>query len=379
MSAMNRLTGLTLVLAALGSAACGDLSEWTEDTSVLLRPDGDLLVADAEIDIVEEVDGDAMTAGAEVAFDGTVGGSYLGIGGVQEVRGRVDGSVRAAAGAVRIGASVGRNVTAAGRRVELGREATVEHNAYLAGERVVIEGAVERHLYVGAAEVVLDGIVGGDVRIEAAEVHLGPNARVQGDLRYRVEGTRFTMDPVALVEGETVALEPREDSDGDIPFRILRLLAFVFAGAVLVALMPGTTERATGEAGSRPAAAIGLGFLWLLVVPIALLAIAATVVGLPLAAIGFATYGVSVYLAPIVAAFWLGSELLSALGASEPQGPVTRFLVGGPLLAIAVLLPGIGFLVRLFAVTLGLGAFWLLVSDEWRKRGRRRSEAPTTA
>jgi hypothetical protein len=377
MSAMKRILRLSSFAAVLGCAACVDVAEWAEETNVLLRPDGDLLVADAEVDLAEDVDGDAMTAGAEVLFDGTVGGSYLGIGGVQAVRGRVEGSVRAAASAVRIGAAVGRNVTAAGREVELGRGATVEHNAYLAGGRVVVEGVVERHLYVGAAEVVLDGIVGGDVRIEAAELRLGPNARVQGDLRYRVEGARFTMDPVALVEGETVALTPREDSGGDIPFRIVRLLAFVFAGAVLVALLPGTTARATGEADRRPGAAIGLGLLWLLVVPIALVAISVTIVGLPLAAVGFAAYFVSLYLAPIVAAFWLGSELLPALGASEPQGPVTKFLVGGPLLAIAVLLPGIGFLVRLLAVALGLGAIWMLVSSEWRKRGA--GSEPTTA
>jgi hypothetical protein len=378
MTVMKAPSGLILVTAWIGMSGCTVFSEWAEESTVLLRPDGDVVVADAQVDLAEDAEGDVMTVGAEVAYAGTVGGSYLGAGGVQEVGGRIGGSVRIAAAAARVMASVGRNVTAVGREIELDRESNVAHNAYLAGERVVVEGTIERNLYVAAAEVVLDGIVGGDVRVEAGELRLGPDARIHGDLRYRVEGTRFSMDPVAMVQGETEALTPREERNGDIPFRILRLLGFVFAGAVLVALLPTTTERASDQAASRPAAAMGLGLLGAVLVPAVLSVVAATVVGLPLALIGFGLYAVSLYLAPAVAALWLGSELLPLFGARD-QGPVTRFLVGGPLVAIMLLLPGIGLLARLLAVTLGLGTVWLLISEEWGRRGEPRAPAATTS
>ena len=346
--------GAAVFLAAL--AACGPLDG--PDGRVLLHPEGDVLAAGEDVRVADSVPGDAMVAGGSVVFDGVVGGSYVGAGGEQEIRGRVDGSVRAAGGTVLVSGEVGRNVTIAGGTLEVEPEARIARNAYLAGGTVRMEGAVDGDLYVGAGEVVLDGRVGGDVRVEAERLTIGPNARLEGDLRYRLGDGVADIDPGARIVGQVEALASRGD-DGrgtGVAFALLRLLAFLVTGAVLVALFPATVSTLGSRMGRRVGASLGFGALAALAVPLAVLIAAVTLVGLPLAAITALLFAVTLYLAPVVPAVWIGSALLA--GQEHPARPeaLKRFLVGGPIVAVAMLLPWLGLLARLLVGALGLGA-----------------------
>lgn len=358
---MRNHTGWSAAALALTTlmltAGCGVPGEML-DERVLLRPNGDVLAAGDEVRIQDSVPGDAMAAGGTILFDGVVGGSYVGAAGEQDVRGRIDGSVRAAGGTVRIGAEVGRNVTVAGGTLELEPMSRVGGNAYLAGGSVLLDGAVDGALYVGAGEVVLDGVVGGDVRVEAERLTLGPNARLGGDLRFRTEGGVADIDAAAQVAGATEALAPREDTGpgAGLIFAVLRILAFLVTGTVLVALFPGALRELESRLGERVGASLGFGALAVLAVPLAVVLVAVTLVGLPVAAIAAVLFGVLLYLAPVVPAVWLGDALLGDHEPSVRSEALKRFLVGGPIVAIAMLVPFAGFLVRLVVVALGVGA-----------------------
>ena len=199
-----------------------------------------------------------MIFGETTTFDGEAGGSAVAAGRDVEIRGRVDGSVRAAGATVSVHAVVGRNVTAAGGRVHLDRETVVAGNAFLAGGEVVMDGTVEGDLYLGAGSVLVNGVVGGDVRVEANTLRLGPDARIGGELRYRLdESGAFVPDASAEVTGSTRALTRREAEGPHFGVMVGRVLAFLLAGAVLVALMPGTLAALADPIGRRPGAAIG--------------------------------------------------------------------------------------------------------------------------
>lgn len=353
-----------LILGALALAACGRVGQGLDERSLLLHPNGDVLSAGSDVQLSDSVPGDAMMAGGSVVFDGFTGGSYLGGGGSQEVGGHIEGSARVAGGSVEFSASVGRNVTLAGGSVEVERAAQIDRNAYLAGGSVQVEGTVEGDMYVGGREVVLNGAVGGDVRVEAERLTVGPDARLSGDLRYRTADGTADIDPAAQIAGSSQALAPREEPGpaGAIVRRLLRLLAFLLTGTVLVALLPDTIQALSVKIAARPGAALGAGLLGLLLVPIGAVVAAVTVLGLPIAAITGALFAIALYLTPVVPAAWLGSALLGA-GAESPSidraGEVKRFLLGGLILGVAMLLPWLGWLARLVAVALGLGALAL--------------------
>lgn len=358
MQESNRVPGVEAVwlVALFAVAACGPADML--DDRVLMRPNGDVLAAGEDVSIQDSVPGDAMAAGGAVVFDGVIGGSYVGGGGRQDVRGRIDGSLRAVGGTVRVSGEVGRNVTAVGGTLALEPTSRVGGNAYLAGGTVLLDGTIEGTLYAGAGEVVLDGLVGGDVHVEAERLTLGPNARVGGDLRYRTAGGSAGVNAQARVAGEIEALAPREDDGpgGSIVLAVLRILAFLVTGTALVALFPASLQDLSGSLSGRTGASLGWGALSVLLAPLVVLLAAITLVGLPLAAIAALLFGVVLYLAPVVPSLWLGHVLLGDRGLSTREKPLRRFLVGGSILAVTMLLPFVGFLVRLVVVTLGVGA-----------------------
>lgn len=369
--AAKRLAGLLVIVTLGGALACTeDPSGWPDGSS--WRPHGDVVAVGDRVAISDSVPGDVMLAGQDLEFDGFSAGSYLGVSGSQSVAGRVLGSVRALGGSVRVGASVGRNVTLAGGSVVVGDEAEIEGNAYLAGGSVRLEGAVSGDVRVAAGEVVLDGEVGGDVRVESGSLRVGPRARIDGEVRFRLdEEAAPAVSAEAVVGGGLVALEPRADGGNSSGFFAFRLLAFVLLAAVVAAIVPGTLIAATQEMRDRPAAALGLGLLWVILVPVAVIVSAVTVIGIPLAVIVTTLYGLSLYLAPVIPALWVGDEIFRAREPSDRRSALLLVMTGGAVLAFAILLPWIGPLARVLATCAGLGAVVLVI-----ERRRSSPQAP---
>lgn len=361
-------------LAAVAVAGCGGVGPTAEmpEERVLLRWGGDVLAAGRAVDVPDSIAGDVMAAGGELRFSGTVDGTYLGAGGEQAIDGRIGESVRAAGGVIRIRGEVGRNVTVAGGQLYLEPGATVGRNAYLAGGQVEVRGAVDGSLRIAGGEILLDGPVGGDVEVEAERLRLGPGARIGGDFSYQVTEGPAAIDPDARIEGAVVErpADTEEERRGRTLFRVLRVLAFVLTGAVVVALFPGTATEAAAAARERSAVALGVGLLTLILVPLAVVASAVTLLGVPLAIVVALLYGISLYLAPVPASLWLGGLLLERT--PEPGGVrtarATEFAAGGGILAILGFVPVVGFLVKAAVVLLGLGAAVLVVQDARRAR-----------
>jgi hypothetical protein len=353
------LSGLVLLGAAL-AGACAP-ADPNVNPEVHLRPNGDVVSAARVSDVREAVPGDVMVFGETATFDGEAGGSAIAAGRDVQIRGHVDGSVRSVGGTVGIHATVARNVTAAGARVLLDQEATVAGNAYLAGGEVRVDGAVDGSLYVGAKSVVVDGVVGGDLRVEAHTLRLGPEARIDGELRYRIdEAGAFVTDASARIAGDIEALPRREQDGPGFGFLVGRVLAFLLAGTVLAALAPGTFATLVDSIEHRPGASVGYGFLTLVLAPIGVVVLAATMIGVPLAVTAVLLMGMAWYFAPVVPAVWLGGEMLG-IDPGETGSTLKAFLVGGTVIALAGVSPWIGFPAHLIATAFGLGAIALAV------------------
>lgn len=374
-----RLARITLTAAFVALVAalsgCG-AGEEGENRAFLLRPNGDLLAGGDAVSISDSVPGDVMAGAGEVRFDGVTGGSLLAAGGEVFTLGRVDGSLRAAGGAVRVGSSVRRNVTAVGGAVEIRPEAVVERNAYLGAGAIQIAGTVHGDVYAGGEAVTVTGHVGGDLRVEAEELTVGPDARIDGELRYRLAEDGI----VSIASGAVVAqgvheLEPREEGD-DLMVPMLRLLAFLAFGIVVVATFPATSVRMVLPMQDRPAGAFGAGILCGVLTPIVVLVTAITLLGIPLALAGAALFGIVLYAAPILPSLWLGSAILQGRDLSVREGAVFAFMAGGFTIGLLCLLPGIGWVVRVLATALGIGAMVLFVRASRVSKSTPGSSAP---
>ncbi|MDZ7780777.1 MAG: polymer-forming cytoskeletal protein [Gemmatimonadota bacterium] len=346
---------VALVVAA---AACGPGSPTSEEAR--FRSGGDLIAAGARVELSDSVTGDVMGAGRIVRFTGTADGSFLGIGSTQRLEGTVRGSFRAVGGAVRVNGRSDRNTTLLGADVRLEEGADVGLNAYLVGGRIRQQGTVRGHLRVAGTDVVLDGPVAGNVDVIARSFTLGPSARIEGDLTYRAREGQTALDPAATVAGDVSAVTvPGPSLAFTLLFGGARAAAFLLVGALALLVVPalgGTAARLN----ERPLAALGLGLLWLIAIPVFAGAAFVTVVGIPLAVITATLYVVALYLAPVVPSRWLGSALLDSPG-SSPTPPVRAFLVGGVPVAVLLLLPWVGAPARILATAVGFGAVVLAI------------------
>lgn len=152
----------------------------------------------------------------------------------------------------------------------------------------------------------------------------------------------------------------RLEDAGDAVARSALLFAF---GAVLLALAGGRVLRLEGEVSSRPLHALALGAAGLFVGVLALVAIAVTIIGIPLALSAGVLGAIGVYAGMCAALTALGRAALDARARlrDKPlelrsQSAYRHLAVGCALYLLASSLPRVGWLVTLAVVLIGFGA-----------------------
>jgi hypothetical protein len=132
-------------------------------------------------------------------------------------------------------------------------------------------------------------------------------------------------------------------------------------GAVLLVVVPGFTGSVT-ELGTRRAARSGLfGLLTLVAVPVVLVALLLTIIGIPLSIVGAVAFAVLLWVTFVYGAIVAGTWLLSLADVENRWGAL---LVGLFALAVVGFVPVLGGLAQLAAVVLGTGAFVLALRGE---------------
>ena len=334
-------------------AACGDGQR--QGDAMIVRRGGDLVGTGGTVRISDSVPGDVMLAGGELGFTGTAGGDYLGAGGDQAIAGAITGSARVAGGNVVISSQIGRNVTLAGGNVVIEQGGSIGGNAYLAGGNVVVDGTVTGLLRATGGTVRINGAV-GDVNLSAGSLFVGPRARIDGDLRYRVPADRVEIDSAATITGQMIAIPVREGMRFWTMLRLLWAAGFLLAGVVLIALLPSAARAASDGLRERPGVAVGLGVIWICLLPIAIGIVGATIIGIPLALMLFGAYLIVLYLAGIVLALALGRMVLRNTDGSGRGRLIAAFLLGGIMLILLSMIPVVGGFLILVALLLGAGA-----------------------
>lgn len=300
---------------------------------------GTIVVEEGET--VSEVNG----VGGAVVVHGTVTGDVSGAAGNVLITGTVDGDVNVAAGNLRISGDVGGDVSVGAGSVSLEEGATVG-------------GSFD----VGAGEVRIDGSIGGDARVGAETIRLGERASIAGSLTYdgRLEGNR---DAVAGDITRDRTLGPTTaDGFQPVPSWIFSIYAFVanlLLGIVLLALFPRFSADVAERIRTDPARTGLVGFGLLIAIPLLLVALFVTIIGIPLALLGLFAFGFLAWVSIVYGLFALGMWLLTVAGYGRTDRPNARWigLVLGLLLgALLSAVPIVGGLLNFVIFLLGLGA-----------------------
>jgi len=328
--------------------ADGRLADQTIGADVVVGPDE--TVSDLEV-----VSGDVLVRG-------TVEGDVEAAAGSVRITGEVTDDVDAAAGSVTVEGRVGGTVEAAADSVEVGPDGVVEGDVDAAAGTVTVAGAVDGDV-TGSDTVRLDegATVGGDVaygetldRAEGAAVA----GTVTHDESLQMDGLQWGITLDDLDDLDDLAILPS-------PFvSLVTGLAALAVGALLLVVFPDFSGEMVETVTDQPGRSAAAGLATMIAVPVVLLAVAMTIVGLPLAFAGGAVFALAAWLALVYGEFLVGSRVLDAAGRDDRWAALVVGVVGVELLAQV---PLFGDLLTFAVVLLGLGTGALTIAA--RRRG----------
>jgi hypothetical protein len=379
------------------------------------------IVYSGGIPVGSVVDQDVILSGSEIVIDGTVNGDVLAMGQLVTVNGTINGSLYSAAEILTISGKVSGSVYSAGGTLRLKPEAKLDRSAFFAGGLLDFQSgsSVSRDLYSLALGAQFNGTITRDTR-----AIIGPSELFKGFLN--VTGIQMpvitlpipapapaatpaasilsaSMLPVSI---PSLAFEPVNNF---YPLSISKDLAtfdwtawiksvlktmaeLLLVGALLAWLASGVLAKIKNQGTRHPWQSLFYG-LCAMVVVFSGLVLALTMVimlgsffnWVSLTTIAWITwvggsaivitaaslyFFVLVIVSKLVAAYLVGSWLMSKLAPHTNAFPLWSILIGIVLYSLLISIPSLGGLIALFATLFGMGACWLWL------RGRINTFAP---
>lgn len=332
--------------------------------------DRNVYTASGEVRTSRAVAGDLFAAGGRIIVEHPVGSDAALAAGTIEVRAPVADDLRVMGGSITVDSKVGGDLVAAGADVALRPGAAVVGTADLSAANIVVEGRVDGALRARAQRIRVDGEIRGAATLEGEQIELGPRAKILGPLAYtstagltRAEGaivsgpiTREAGPPGRAARPGPNGEEPGLQSGG-LVLMYVALLAFA---AAFTLLMPKFTDGAASQLRRAPWAALGIGIVSLVALPVACALLFVTLLGIPVALMLMALYPVL-----LLAGFVVGAVALSRLAVSAAGKPAAQAKGGSRLgmLALALLVlvllglvPVAGAMLLCLLALAGLGA-----------------------
>ena len=373
-------TAATLAFASMAPDDAMALETRTKGALITIEAgeviDDTVIAAGETIRVDGTVNGDLFAFSRRVVVNGDVSGNLVAFAESITVRGEVGGMLLGGSSSLEIdSASVGGDLWGASNSLLVSSDTNVSGNTIGFAETIVFSGSTGRDLATFSEVVDISGQVGEDVEAFSGSLNLLGNARIGGDVRFRGEEEDLQRSDTAMVEGiiefPKLSREFRPRSrylHGDYYIhRMVRLAAAFLAGLLLMWLVPAArdVELDGGVGGLKTA---GIGLVSLVSLPIISVLFAMTLVGLPIAVIGFFLWITLIYFAKIVVAFMVGRMILSSRERAE-NFALTLF-VGLVAVILVVSLPGLGFFVNVLLTIIGFGMLISLLLNYSANLGR---------
>ena len=360
---------LGLLLAGLLSVpAPGSALSLRDDDQIRIVPGEtveDTLIAATETVHVEGViDGDLLVLAERLVIRGEIRGNVYGLVQVLELHGRVTGSIHVGAARIVIAGGVGGSLWSASDSLELESGGRVERDLNAASSGMVIHGEVGRDLFAAGEYLEIRGRVERDTNAYFERVSLFDGAVIGGDLDLQLpEGQKAAIDPGASIAGELrekfVELNRLREKGSrflTIAFyvRAVILLASMFlVGMALHALIPWIFDNHLETAGEF-FRTLGYGFLALIGAPVVLFLISLTIVGIPIAIIGFGVFLTIIFVSGIVVSALIGCAVVRS-AAHSTSGFGLALLLGLCVTLFSGMIPFVGHLVHVLILLTGVG------------------------
>ncbi|MFA5003856.1 MAG: polymer-forming cytoskeletal protein [Candidatus Saccharimonadales bacterium] len=355
------LMGLLLALPFLASAALVHAQSFRTGTNVTVAQsetlNRTLFVSGRTLDIAGTVNGDVFCAGQNITVSGTVNGDLICAGQSLSVSGTVNGDVRLAGQDVIISGQVTGNASVGGQTLTLDSRGKIAGDLSTAAQTATLNGTVGRDVAFATGSVAVNNTVGRDINAQVGTLTLGAGARVAGNVHYTSENS-LTRSQGAVVGGTISHSTPKAKPARagavfglSLVMALYMFVSFLLIALTLVLIVPRAFHAAAESARGNLLKTFFVGFVASIIVPVLLVALLFTVVGIPLAFFAGLAWLVIVLLSGPFAAYLLGRLLLR----HNSSNAIWTMLLGGVVLLLLYLVPFLGVITSMLALWFGLG------------------------
>jgi hypothetical protein len=343
--------------------------------------DDSLVVFADSVDVRGVVTGDLITFARRINVPGAVYGNIVTFGQNVEITGKVDGDIIGFAQTVRANGDVGKNLWAFAQNISVDSDGSLGQNATIFGANVDVNGEIGRDLSAFAGFLDVGGNIGRDLNLRGEKLTVRDSSIIGRNLNALVKSEdNVQILPGATIQGATnVELQSEEVRPNKyltIGFyfkQVLRIAGAFLMGLLLFWLIPGIKDTPLSN-GRGLLTSGGIGFLALVAPPVAVIILAITVLGLPIAFTTLLFYLLALYLSKIVVGRYIGKVLLGS-DKDTMAATALELLLGIFIVIVAVNLPFIGGILNILLIIIGLGALLISAYHTYRKTHERVSES----
>jgi cytoskeletal protein CcmA (bactofilin family) len=293
-----------------------------------------------------------------------------------QVYGRVRGDVFACGNSVKIRGAVKGDILAMGKEVNI--IAAEADDIRACGRSVFIRGKIFNDILVFGRHVNIGGNIFGCVYTVARNLVISPYALIRGDLEYSARSAyipasariRHIVQKQIQCETEVCRTDTVQAlSVLSLCWLIFHFLILFIAAGLIIKLAPNQVKMITRNILTQPWRDLVVGLLVLVLMPVTLVVLALTVIGLPFAVILAFIYMLILYFNKIFIAIALGEWLMTKINSwSKKKGdkkkpvsqrPFLNFILGIVLFHLLSLLPFFGGLIRFGLLLTGIGAIFV--------------------
>ena len=318
-------------------------------------------VAGDTVKLEKFVDGTAFAAGNNVTVTSSIDGAAFVAGNNVSLTSKQD-ILFAAGNMVTLAGVNTKDAFVAGSHINI--QTSTIRDLYAVAEEIRIDSDISRNAYLGGSTVIINGKINGNVEVAADTIKIGEGAEITGNLNYP-EDANITITNGAIINKTTTYKNTNANKQVTLASKLLdRLYAFLgmlLIGIILMALNKKafTKIEKISKDLSTFAKNVGIGFIFLVVLPIAAIIAMCTVIGLPLGIISLLIYGIMIYLSIIPTAYYLGNICLK----DKIKNKYLIFVIALLTIYILRIVPVIGGLVTFISICFGLGVYTELLKS----------------
>lgn len=228
---------------------------------------------------------------------------------------------------------------------------TVHGNVTMNVGNVVVRGTVDGNVTVNVGNVVVYGVVTGNVNVGTG--YIGGPGRIDGSRSVGIGSTNTA--PIVNIGPWAQWRFPGVPglgwlTDGFLSRFVARLAMNLVVSGILVTIFPAALRQVIGDIESNPVRAGATGCLSLVAWLVAMVGLAVIIIGIPLSIL-LAIAGVIAMLLANAAVVWLiGLRVERTAWPDRGVKPYVAIGIGGALLTVVELIPGIGAIIELIVV-----------------------------